>query len=526
MAVYLGDKRVGLYLGGATVVDDKWEPNPLWWDIKTILANDTDTAPSKFINLLYNINDTTTFVLNTNFFQKIVTSDGATYTLAEHGSSVIHTWDKSKDKPISNNPDEKIATRYFIGYSNKTTPLNYSSGNSLDFIPNDSSIYTIFDLDLTQTGTLSGNRYLQNCPYLQCIEFTEGKGIKNATTLSNLFNACPSLCKVVDSIDCTNVVDTSALCNNNYNLLKAPKLENTTKLTRLQNTFNGCYKIKSLSAMDTSKVTVFSNFLAGCFALEKIDGELDFSSAVNLSNCFSNCTNLKSIANCKNFTNSITNSSYFCSNCTSLEDVGDMYLDTSNSTNCSYMFANCRKLKKLPAGIDTSKSTIMTNFLYQCFALEDLNGAKIVIASTIGNLSSTLTALISLPQDYNGTIDIDTSGITNYSYFTGFFTYITQLTSLPFVLDISNIPSGTARPQPLISSFSLVDVKIKLGYSPFSPGTISNNLSVESMQYMADNSPQLTTTRALALGASNIARAGGSSSPIIQQLVSKGWTVS
>lgn len=106
-----------------------WQPQPDWWDIDTILANDTEDYPCKIIALLRNIESTTIIDrLNAN---KIKTSDGVEYDTSS--TSYSHTWDTTKDKPCSLG----YKTRYIIWYFSSNNIDNYNK-----YVPN-SSLYII-----------------------------------------------------------------------------------------------------------------------------------------------------------------------------------------------------------------------------------------------------------------------------------------------------------------------------------------------------------------------------------------------
>ncbi len=118
--------------------------NPTWWDIKTILDNDTEDYANKAICLLTDGFDSTTL----NFYnstQKIVTSDGATYT-----ANATHTWDKSLDKQCVSDGKNAYKTRYIIIYSNSNILLDVYANNVKDFAL--SLIYYEFVGNVQMTG--------------------------------------------------------------------------------------------------------------------------------------------------------------------------------------------------------------------------------------------------------------------------------------------------------------------------------------------------------------------------------------
>lgn len=85
----------------------KWEKNPTWWDIKSIIENDnTEGYRAIYILLEYALGEQTSFTLGGSW-DAVRTSDGAFYT-----QSAIHVWDTTKDKECNAN----YKTRYVIYY--------------------------------------------------------------------------------------------------------------------------------------------------------------------------------------------------------------------------------------------------------------------------------------------------------------------------------------------------------------------------------------------------------------------------
>lgn len=85
----------------------KWEKNPTWWDIKTIIENDnTEGYRAIYARLDYAV-EAITPITFADIFDAVRTSDGAFYTKA-----ASHVWDTTKDKESN----EFYKTRYFIYY--------------------------------------------------------------------------------------------------------------------------------------------------------------------------------------------------------------------------------------------------------------------------------------------------------------------------------------------------------------------------------------------------------------------------
>lgn len=130
-----------------------WEPDPMWWDIETILKEDTEEYPYKAIVLMGN--NYQTFDIDSTYAYK--TSDGQVYDHVQ----AIHTWDPAADKP----GDKGCDTRYVIIYG--TTYQSVYSG----VIPGN-ALYVIF----SQNWTVK-SRFL-NTPSLQAVSSIDGQPIK------------------------------------------------------------------------------------------------------------------------------------------------------------------------------------------------------------------------------------------------------------------------------------------------------------------------------------------------------------
>lgn len=85
----------------------KWEKNPTWWDIKTIIENDNTEGYRAIYARLDYAADAITPINFADIFDAVRTSDGAFYT-----KTASHVWDTTKDKESN----EFYKTRYLIYY--------------------------------------------------------------------------------------------------------------------------------------------------------------------------------------------------------------------------------------------------------------------------------------------------------------------------------------------------------------------------------------------------------------------------
>lgn len=219
--------------GGSSVYNE-WQPHPDWWDIETILKNDTESYAGKWICLIPNVEKTTTFTVNSNIVA-YKTSDGSMYT-----STTTHTWDETKDKDCS----DGYKTRYIIYYSNsKNSPIN-TQFNS--YYVNVLSLYIIFNINIVY-----GYYFLQNFYLLQSFKFINNKNF-NTTTMSNF-------------------------CNNNYSLKKIPENLYTSNVTNFNQFCCYCYSLKVAPSLNFSNATDLSYLYGYCYNLISILGVINFT---------------------------------------------------------------------------------------------------------------------------------------------------------------------------------------------------------------------------------------------------------
>lgn len=126
---------------------------------------------------------------------------------------------------------------------------------------------------------------------------------------------------------------------------------NTSNLTSLLSTFDGCKYLLSVPLFDTSNVTKIRRTFANCENIEFIPN-FNTSKADEASACFINCKKLK---NAPSFDLSkVRLGSYvqqMFDGCTSLESAPNYDISLCNTS--AYMFRNCTSLKKVPSMVCT-----------------------------------------------------------------------------------------------------------------------------------------------------------------------------
>ena len=255
------NKISSITTGGSS---DEWQPQSDWWDIDSILENDTENYVGKIIILLPNSEVSTVIkarFMNNVYPAKIKTSDGMEYTNVT--SDKTHTWDISKDKECSSG----YSTRYVIYYyeqSSAVFAVNLSSypifGNSLYMI--------VQNMNLTTTN--------QN--YLVALNMYKFKMINGSLAPTTLKLGNMKNIRKIIGLDLSNVTDLDNFAFNSfyaYDFFKDYGEQwNTSNVTNFNNAFNatGLRYIPSL----------------------------DFTNASNISNMFNTATNLINIGEISN----------------------------------------------------------------------------------------------------------------------------------------------------------------------------------------------------------------------------------
>lgn len=150
-------------------------------------------------------------------------------------------------------------------------------------------------------------------------------------------------------------------------LIKTPANLDTKNVTNMYRMFYGNTRIQEIPALDMSKVTSMVDVFSGATELISIPA-LNLNSFIGATgNIFGQCYKLKSVSLIN--TTNINNMSSLFNGCNRLETV--TISDTSNVTNMSSMFNGCYKLKEGPA-MNTSKVTTMNSMFNACFDMKKI----------------------------------------------------------------------------------------------------------------------------------------------------------
>lgn len=239
-----------------------WTPNPTWWNIETILSQDTRPYTYKSIYLL---NDSRpTFQTNSDPY---ATSDGQFYPQGGE-----HTWDATQDKPCIIDGETAYSTRYVIIYSNASLQLvPNNSGADLD------SIIGCIVHGVTAIAAFGGQRAFEfirfrpyltslgsaafaNCYNLQSVEIPEGLQRLESST----FVGCRNLRQIQLPSTLTYIgAQCFALCAS-LSTITLP-----TRVTTLQDgTFLSCSQLVSISMPQVTSIG--TSVFTGCRSLRTV----------------------------------------------------------------------------------------------------------------------------------------------------------------------------------------------------------------------------------------------------------------
>lgn len=322
--------------GGTTGSNtDEWQPEADWFDIETILENDTEEYTQKIICLLTDELDdgATTNIVKGG--EKYKLSDGQVIEQSASTDLDITTlFDTTKDKECS----KGYKIRYIIYYSN---------ANSMTITLPDNVIYTIF------SGVVYNARIFNSKKVLQAVKFINSNYTN--TSASMMFNGCYSLQSIL-GLNTGEIKNMSSMFASCYSLRSIPTL-NTSKVTNMSSMFSSCYSLKSITELNTSKVTDMSSMFSFCRSLQRISN-LDTSEVTNMGSMFNSC----SVLNIANLNMSkVSNASYIFYDCSSLFNIKNIKnINTDIAINNSTYLNRTTLLKIINALVDLTGQTTKT----------------------------------------------------------------------------------------------------------------------------------------------------------------------
>ena len=225
---------------GGTTSSDDWQPEPDWWDIETILENDTEDYAQKIICLLTDELDDGATTNTVQGGEKYKLSDGQVVEQSASSSlDITNKFDTTQDKVCN----KGYKTRYIIYYRNSDFGSNITLPNNV--------IYVIFSGVKFSSTCFSSKRFLQAIKFVNDTKFT-------SINMTNMFSNCYEL-KQIPNMDTSNVTSMSSMflsCSNLKNILNL----NMNKVTNANNMLANFNKLINIQNIYNIKVNIsFSN---------------------------------------------------------------------------------------------------------------------------------------------------------------------------------------------------------------------------------------------------------------------------
>ena len=204
-------------------------------------------------------------------------------------------------------------------------------------------------------------------------------------------------------------------------------------------------------------------------------------------------------------TTNVTNMSNMFSNCSNLTTVP--LFDTKNVRNMRYMFSHCYKLTTVPQ-FDTSKVTNMYSMLNYCYKLTTVPQFDTSNVTNMASMFSSCSNLTTVPL-------FDTKNVTDMN---SMLSYCTNLTTVP-QFDTSNVTnmasmfSGCSS----LEEIHMININANLEISP------STKFTREALLEIIGNlKAQTSGSKKLTMGATNLAKLTEEDKAIA---TNKGWTL-
>lgn len=348
------------------------------YDLDYIFAGELVFASSEIINFTY-INDIKRIISHDQRIGTTFTLNGQTYEIVSVSS-----------------------TKVDLLVDGKTMTINkYSySGDS----------YTVVSEEWYKKRVMYDGMADKQINYLEYFQAKiDTLGHMNGTSSENFFSrydssslslsASNSAWTFLNYLDTSNVTSMQYTFNGCYNITYMPLLD-TSNVTDMKYAFYDCRKLTALPLFDTSKVTSFERTFYKCETLEEIPF-FDTSSATTFSYAFLFCYKIKTIP----------------------------LLDMSNVTSLSHAFYSCVSLESVPL-LDMSSMLELDGTFYGCILLETVPLFDTSTVKTMSSMFQNATGLTHCP-------DFNSSNTTNFA---SMFSGATGLLVRPN-LDISNATS-------------------------------------------------------------------------------------
>ena len=161
-------------------------------------------------------------------------------------------------------------------------------------------------------------------------------------SLRYTFGRCYNLRRMPAIIDAIAVTNVSYICASCVSMASA-SLPDLPQVTTASSAFSGCTSLTSLTIGDVPKCRYFSSLASGDASLRTLNIG-NASSAEDISQLAVNCANLTTIT--ASFGNQVTNAQMAFYGCSALQRI-DGDLDLSSATNVSSTFGGCSSLEEV-----------------------------------------------------------------------------------------------------------------------------------------------------------------------------------
>ena len=421
-----------------------------------------------------------------------------------------------------------------------------SQVTNMSFMFSDCSSLTVLGLSTFDTSQVTN----------MCAMFYHCKGLTNldlstfdtsqVTNMGFMFSGCSGLASLdLSGCNTFNVTDTRSMFSDCSGLITiyASDKWNTDKVTRSNDMFTGCTKLKGDIAFDSNyvdktyakihggyltikapvmaagsswykstvdrntitKITFMDSYTPSTAADETWFADVDNTGSIT---CYRTGTEIIIAGNGAGKIQANADSSYMFSSTisgshftqlTSIENLPS-FLKTSMVTNTSYMFASCSGLTSLDvSGFDTSKVTNMKRMFYNCKGLTSLDVSKFSTSNvtTMSFMFGSCRGLTSLSLS-----NFDTSNVTDMSSMFGSCSGLTSLSLSNF--DTSNVTN-------MSSMFSYCSSLTSLSLSSFDTSNVSamsfmfqDCSSLSSLDISGFNTSNVTNMRSMFSGCSKL----------------------
>ena len=348
------------YAGKIDSIPGGWQPQPDWWDIKSIYEADTppEGYGKRYIYLLSDSGNTT-LLYSGGYAYK--TSDGVLYTPS---SSVTHTWNRAYDKPCA------------LGYKTRWVMV-YKAARDVDIFLTDIKSLWLYLGDCNVAYLQAGMAVGSANNLLQAVECSAETTASKDSMVESAFENCSSLvtvtlpngptvlggrmfqnCYALTSVSLpgsvTSLGPSMFYSCSSLTSVVLPENINTTQLY----TFQNCYSLRFVT-LPSRVMTVATTAFKSCYALASIRLPDNFTG--NISNGLDECSGLQAILCGPGFNGSlILRNSPLLSVSSMVAFFGNLKDNTGlTAKTLTLGSANLAKLTAAEKAIATSKNWIL-----------------------------------------------------------------------------------------------------------------------------------------------------------------------